>query len=62
MIERDDVWSRFEYRKDGKLHRVNGPAWYDKGSWAWFLNDKWHRYYGPQDNDSEWWVHGIMVK
>lgn len=35
-------------RSFGNHHRVNGPAfeWSD-GDYAWYYNDRLHRYYGP---------------
>lgn len=48
---------------DGELHKVNGPALVMRdGRWDWYLFDVWHRYYGPQDNDNEWWIHGGWIK
>jgi hypothetical protein len=45
------------------IHRTNGPArkWND-GVEAWFLFGEYHRYYGPQDVDGSWWLHGNLIK
>ena len=63
MIERIDLRSRFEYRKDSMVHCANGPAveWKD-GRWDWILYDTRHRYYGPQYEGGEWWILGKKVK
>ena len=54
------------YAIGNKKHRVDGPAvmWHN-GTWAWWLNGEWHRYYGPRANydrlcaDSDlWFIHG----
>jgi hypothetical protein len=67
-----DTWEGCEmvkvYKVDGKYHRVNGPAWYDEGSWGWYLFGVRHRYYGPQDHywsgiiPVNWFIHGDMIK
>ena len=51
------------YRTAGVLHRANGPAirWVDD-TWSWVLYDDWHRYYGPQSNNLDWWIHDVRVK
>lgn len=33
--------------KDGKFHRVNGPAIEGEVVFLWFFNGHMHRYYGP---------------
>ena len=57
MIERKIHW------KGTLKHRVNGPAvaWEDN-DWDWALFGRWHRYYGPQSQDQDWWIHGRLVK
>jgi hypothetical protein len=47
---------------DNRLHRANGPAmeWFD--AWEWVLYDNWHRYYGPQDQSGDWWIHDMRIK
>jgi hypothetical protein len=52
-----------EYYKDDVIHRTNGPArtWFD-GVEAWYLFGEYHRYYGPQDVDGSWWLHGDQIK
>lgn len=49
--------------KNGKVHCANGPAkvW-DEGDWHWYLYGKWHRYYGPIDNDGDWWIDNEFIK
>lgn len=51
------------YMVDEKYHRVNGPAkiW-DDGDFDWYINGQRHRYYGPQNPRSFWWIHGKVVK
>ena len=55
--------SQTTYCRDGELHRANGPAsiW-DDGVEAWYLFGEYHRYYGPQDIDDSWWLHGEQIK
>lgn len=46
------------------LHKSNGPAriWHD-GDWAWYLNGKDHRYYGPTCSFlTDWEIHGVKIK
>jgi hypothetical protein len=47
----------------GEYHRTDGPAsiWSD-GVCGWYLFGKYHRYYGPQDVDDSWWLHGTQLK
>ena len=53
-----------EWRLNGNLHRVDGPAieWAD-GTKAWRLNGKRHREDGPAiewaDGIKAWWLNGI---
>lgn len=49
--------------EDGLPHRVSGPAieWND-GGWSWWLYGDMHRYYGPQNLQNEWVVHGRIIK
>ena len=49
-------------------HTPNGPAfeWAD-GDWAWWLNNRRHRYYGPhcyfkETLYDEWRIHEKLVK
>lgn len=60
IITRSDC---VEYYKDDIIHRSNGPAriWND-GVGGWYINGEYHRYYGPQDIDGSWWLHGIRIK
>lgn len=53
----------FLYRLDGNWHRTNGPArvW-SNGDGDWYLNNRAHRYYGPQSHNTDWWIHGERVK
>lgn len=52
--------------KNGKVHRVDGPAFeYKDGSVMWFKNDARHRddgpaviFRGPDGDRMEWWVNG----
>jgi hypothetical protein len=63
MIEiRNTANNGFVYLLNGNWHRSNGPArvWAN-GDWGWYLNDRQHRYYGPQANN-EWWIHGECIK
>ena len=49
--------------KKGLPHLVNSPAiiW-DDGVWDWLLDGKQHRYYGPQNNYGNWWIHQLRIK
>lgn len=60
MINVDDV---IQHQKDGKVHRINGPAevWHD-GYWSWWANGKAHRYYGPCNKVGTWSIHNNRVK
>lgn len=55
-----------EWRLNGKLHRIGGPAmeWANGSKWWWEL-DKLHRIGGPAvewaDGSKEWWERGIHV-
>lgn len=57
---------RTEWRnRDGKLHRLNGPALeYRKGSKFWYIDGKLHRLDGPAseyaNGDREWWFKGEL--
>jgi hypothetical protein len=52
-----------QYRKDGMLHREDGPAneWLD-GTKEWYLNGRIHRVDGPAadyaDGTKQWWLNG----
>lgn len=60
-IIRDVDWT--QYKMNGKTHRANGPAsMWDDGVYGWYLFNEYHRYYGPQDIDGSWWIHGVLVK
>jgi len=53
------------YYKDGKLHRVDGPAiTHLNGSYKWCLHGEKHRLDGPavysKDMVKEWWVNGEL--
>jgi hypothetical protein len=54
------------YDADTVQHRSNGPAVYWEKSrewmWFWFLHGKRHRYYGPSNDDGEWYLHGKKIK
>lgn len=64
MVERIEIGDCVRYQLNDKLHRPNGPAveWPKFGHWDWYFNDEWHRYYGPQEDSGEWWVHDTHVK
>jgi transcription elongation factor len=53
---------RREWRFNGKLHRLDGPAVEDgDGYKAWYVDGKRHRLDGPaveKGNRKEWWVDG----
>lgn len=63
LIEIDEDESLKQYKMNGKCHRANGPAsiWQD-GVYGWYLFGEYHRYYGQQDVDGSWWIHGDLVK
>lgn len=48
---------------DYRYHRTNGPAveWKD-GDWGWMLHDRNHRYYGPQNNNGDWFLNMRFIK
>jgi hypothetical protein len=56
-------WISFEYFKNGKHHRENGPAieWV-AGNKCWYINGKHHRENGPAiewaDGSKEWFLNG----
>jgi hypothetical protein len=52
-----------EWRVDGKLHRLDGPAIeFTNGSKAWYVDNRLHRLDGPAvewaDGSRQWWVNG----
>ena len=52
-----------QWRLDGKLHRVDGPACEDTdGDKYWYLNGKRHRVDGPAvewaNGDKQWYLNG----
>ena len=63
MIDRYDGMLCIMYELNGQKHRSTGPAiiWRN-AHWSWHLNGKDHRYYGPQNNDNEWWMYGVNIK
>lgn len=65
MKEEYEDGVRHEYRLDGNLHRVNGPAriWKANGAWSWWQRGRYNRYYGPQNaSNGTWWINGVRVK
>ncbi len=50
------------YNKNGKLHRLDGPAIEDAEGKYWYLNGKRHREDGPAiewvDGDKSWYLNG----
>lgn len=55
--------ARTEYRLDGKLHRLNGPAVISaQGDEHWYENGVRHRIGGPavttRNGAEQWWVYG----
>ena len=58
----DDYGTKFWY-KNGKLHRVGGPAIEcTNGTKHWFVNGEYHRLDGPAsvwyDGYKHWWLYG----
>ena len=57
---------RIEWKVDGKLHRLDGPAveWSD-GSKEWWVNGLRHRLGGPAidwiDGYQRWFIHGTEI-
>ena len=54
-----------QWRLDGKLHRVDGPALeYADGTKYWYLNDKLHRVDGPAieyaNGTKRWYLNGKL--
>ena len=65
MVKRIDYSNGdIEFRLDGKLHRVNGPADYldHQRLKTWWLHGRMHRYYGPYNIDGNWVIHGTIIK
>jgi hypothetical protein len=54
-----------EFKLNDETHRANGPAivW-NYGGWSWWLHGKFHRYYGPVENNNTaaWWIHHRKIK
>lgn len=52
------------YMKNNLWYRVNGPALSspDGRAWAWYIDGKPHRYYGPMNTKGNWYVNGKRVK
>lgn len=45
------------------VHKPHGPYWDSRTrDWVWWLNGKWHRYYGCQSFMRGWWIHGKRIK
>lgn len=59
MIEKINGIGCTVYILDGEYHNPKGPAieWHD-GDFSWCLYGKKHRYYGPQSEADDWWIHG----
>ena len=52
-----------EYSKHDVPHRPNGPAMeWDNGNYYWWLYGDRHRYYGPANNASHWYIHDKLIK
>lgn len=64
MILDDNCGNVIYYKGDCIHHRSDGPAVYLRdGRWSWMLDGRWHRYYGPQSSDGEWWyIHMRKIK
>ena len=65
QIKRIELLDRVEYRLNGQLHRIDGPAVeYLDGYKEWYANGKRHRLDGPaiewSDGHKEWWVNGKL--
>ncbi len=60
----NEYWKRYEWRANGELHRLDGPAViYDKGEQVWYENGIRHRIGGPAricDDHEEWYVDGVL--
>jgi hypothetical protein len=52
----------YKWYKDGKLHRVGGPALQHKDTFHWYYEDKLHNLEGPAVIDPagpfQYWIHG----
>jgi hypothetical protein len=56
-----EVVTKYTNDEGDRFHRANGPAiTWQYGDWAWYLNGKDHRYYGPANTYQEWWIHGVF--
>lgn len=60
----DAIWKRREWRVNGVLHRLDGPAViYDNGEQVWYKDGKRHRIDGPAricDDHEEWYFDGVL--
>ena len=68
MIEiKTDEYDTIKHYKDGKLHRVDGPAVeFNNGDKFWFFDGKIHNEDGPAmiwvNGFKEWWINGKFIK
>ena len=64
-IEADNEGWWWWWRKDGVLHREDGPALITANSRRWYLHGKCHREDGPAiewaDGDKWWYFDGIRI-
>ena len=66
-MEVDNFGNKRWRNKNGKLHRLDGPAVeLSNGGKRWYLNGRLHREGGPavehSDGHKEWWLNGIPFK
>ena len=63
-LEINNYGHRFWYNKNGKLHRIDGPAIeFNDGDKYWYKNGLKHRLNGPamewNNGYKEWYINGI---
>jgi len=67
ILTEDEYGNKYWTRKDGKFHRLDGPAVeYNNGHKEWYQNGKLHRLDGPAveyvDGRKEWWIRNKLYK
>ena len=66
-VEMDSLGTKRWTNKEGKLHRLDGPAIeYAGGAKKWYQNGNLHRLDGPAiimaDGTTTWWIRNTLYK